>query len=82
MNRLQRRLLIPSQARPTPLGATEPVRVAFVARQGRQLRGSTLRSDGRPLPRRSSFTDLRSERAGAAPIAPIVARRDCAGGHC
>lgn len=87
MNPLQRRLLLPTTVRPTPGGATEPVRLASVIRQGREVRGTTMRSTGRSLPRRSSFVDVVARRpAGSAAPAgtntPIVARRPCPGGGC
>jgi len=56
VNRLMRRLLIPTNARPTPYGSTEPVVHALGI--GRRMRSTTLRSDGRPLPRRTSLADV------------------------
>lgn len=88
MNRLQRRLFLPTTVRPTAGGATEPVRLASVMRQGRGVRGTTMRSVARSLPRRSSFVDVVARRPGASSAAPtvtstpMVARRACPDGGC
>lgn len=56
MNPLMRGLVRPTTARPTPLGSTEPILHALGI--GRRMRATTLRTDGRPLPRRTSLSDL------------------------